>query len=696
MSNGLSRLLQPKSIAVVGGGAWCENVIEECQKIGFTGEIWPVHPSKETVCGVPVYRDVHALPDAPDAAFVGVNRHLTVDVVRALSARGAGGAVCFASGFQEAQAELEDGPQVQRALLEAAGQMRILGPNCYGFVNALDGVALWPDQHGLLRVDSGVAILTQSSNIALNLSMQTRGLPIAYLGTLGNQAQTDLAEVGQRVLEDPRVTCLGLHVEGISDLAGFEALARRAGVLGKRIVALKVGASEQANAAAISHTASLAGSNAGAKALLHRLGIAQVGSLAAMLETLKILHCVGPLESTAIGSMSCSGGEASLMADSVLGTGLTFPPLGPVQKTALRAALGEKVALANPLDYHTYVWGDRAALEACFTAMMDQSDLALGIVVLDFPRQDRCGASAQWDLVTDAVVATGRKTGRPMAVLASLSENMPESMAQDLMARGVVPLCGLSEALEGIACAAWLGSCAPAGVPVLRRECEHGERVLPVLLSSAVADGCVLHEAEAKTVMASFGLKVPKARRVQTPAEAGLAAGELGFPVVLKGEGFAHKTEAGAVKLGLTCASEVETAAGAMDGAGYLVEQMIGGGALELLIGVRHDPAHGFVLTLGAGGVWAEILQDTASMLLPVTEPDIRHALQNLRLAPLIAGYRGAPATDETAIVQAVLAVQDFVTAHADHVAEVEINPLLCGPDRAVAVDALIRLEEQP
>lgn len=694
MTNSLARLLQPKSIAVIGGGAWCLNVIEECKKIGFTGDIWPVHPKKSEVAGLPAYADVDALPDAPDAAFVGVNRQLTVDIIRQLAARGAGGAVCFASGFQEAQAELKNGPALQQALLKAAGQMRILGPNCYGFVNALDGAALWPDQHGMLRVDSGVAILTQSSNIALNLTMQTRGVPIAYLGTVGNQAQTDLAELGMSVLDDPRVSCLGLHIEGIADVAGFEALARRADDLGKHIVALKIGASDQANAAAVSHTASLAGSNAGARALLARLGIAQVGSLAGMLEALKLLHCVGPLANGQIASMSCSGGEASLMADSVLGTGLTFPPLGTVQKSALRSALGAKVALANPLDYHTYIWGDQDALQSCFTAMMDQSDVSLGLVVLDFPRLDRCEAP-QWDLVTSAIDETAKDTKRPMAVLASLPENMPEAVAKDLMARGVVPLCGVAEALEGIAAAAWLGQSAVSRTPVLRRKIVSGSEAVVLLTSQLDDRSGVLVEAQAKQTLAAFGLDVPKLQRVQTPQEAALAAVEVGFPVVLKGEGFAHKTEAGAVKLGLASVQSVEDAAEEMAAQGYLIEQMIDGAVVELLIGVVHDPAHGFVLTLGAGGVLTEILQDTVSMLLPVSEQDIRQALHRLRLAPLINGFRGAQAADVTAIAQAVIAVQDFVTAHADHVAEVEINPLLCCPDRAVAVDALIRLEER-
>ncbi|MBR9844270.1 MAG: acetate--CoA ligase family protein, partial [Rhodobacteraceae bacterium] len=212
-----SRLFQPKSIAVIGGGAWCAEVIRQCCAMGFRGAIWPVHPKAAEVGGVSAYRRIEDLPGVPDAAFIGVNRHVTIEAVRLLAERGAGGAVCFASGFLEAEAEDESGAGLQAALLEAAGEMPILGPNCYGFINYLDRVLLWPDQHGGRPVESGVAIITQSSNIALNMTMQARGVPLAYVVTAGNQAQVGVAEIGRALLADPRVTALGLHLEGIGD-----------------------------------------------------------------------------------------------------------------------------------------------------------------------------------------------------------------------------------------------------------------------------------------------------------------------------------------------------------------------------------------------------------------------------------------------------------------------------------------------
>ncbi|MEM1431313.1 MAG: acetate--CoA ligase family protein [Pseudomonadota bacterium] len=674
--SGIDRLLRPRSIAVIGGGTWCANVIAQCREIGFTGEIWPVHPKRDEVGGVPAFQDIEHLPCPPDAAFIGINRDHTVEAVRALSRQGAGGAVCFASGFREAQAETADGATKQEALLAAAGGMTILGPNCYGFLNYLDGAALWPDQHGGVRVERGVAIVTQSSNIAINLTMQDRGLPIAYMVTAGNQAQTGISEISHALLQDRRVTALGLHVEGLDDLRAFEAMAGEARALGKPVVALKVGASDQARAAAVSHTASLAGSDAGARALFERLGIGQASSLPVLLETLKLLHVAGPLRSNRIASMSCSGGEASLVADTAHGHALAFPALEPRQKHDLLKALGPRVALANPLDYHTFIWGDETALARTFTAMM-QGDLAMGCVVLEFPRADRCDAAA-WEPVIAAVARAKAATGRPMAILSSLKETLPEDIAVRLIGMGIVPFAGFEEAVDAMEIAASIGR-------------EHGAAA-PLLVPPAPGAGRTLTEAEAKLALADAGVRVPRSACADSAETVAEAAMRLGFPVALKGEGIAHKTEAGAVALNLGCAEAVAAAARGMPTQRFLIEEMITGAVAELLVGVVADPAHGYVLTLAAGGTLTELLEDRASLLVPAGREDVRAALGGLRLARLLAGYRGLPAADVDAVLDTVMSVQAYASAVLPQ--EIEINPLLCCPDGAIAADALIRIGE--
>ncbi|MGF1550919.1 MAG: acetate--CoA ligase family protein [Paracoccaceae bacterium] len=676
----LSRLLRPRSIAVVGGGAWGANVIRECRRIGYEGALRAVHPSRPEIEGVAACRDVAALPEAPDAAYVAVNGAASVEVVRALAARGAGGAVCFASGFAEAEAEIEGSDGLQAALVAAAGDMRLLGPNCYGVLNLLDRVALWPDRHGARSVETGVAVVTQSSNIAINLTMQRRGLPLACVVTAGNQAQTGLAEIGVALLEEPRVTALGLHVEGLGEAARFEALADAARRTGKPVVALKSGRSARGRAAGLTHTASLMGSDAGADALLDRLRIARVGSLSVLLEMLKLLHHVGPLPSIRIASMSCSGGEAGLMADAGEAAGLDFPAPEPRQRARLRAVLGPRVALANPLDYHTYVWGDRAAMAETFAAMLD-GDVAMGCLVLDFPRED-VGTPPEWEAALDAAAEARAREGKPLAVVSTLADTMPETRAREIAGRGLGALSGLDDALAAIAAAARLGAGRPAVEPVLAPRPPRRPLATP-------------SEAEGKALVAAHGLGVPDGRRARCPESAARVARAIGFPVALKGEGAAHKTEAGAVALGLASPEAVARAAAAMTAPGFLVERMVEGVIAELCLGVVLDPPHGYALTLASGGTRAEIHADRVTLLVPSMREAVRDALGRLRLAPVLAGWRGAPPVATEAIVDAVMALQAFVVAEHGRLDEVEINPLLCTAGEAVAADVLIRLGER-
>jgi acyl-CoA synthetase (NDP forming) len=317
----LDRLLRPRHIAVLGAG-WALNVIEQCRKMGFKGQVWPVHPTKAEIGGLEAYASLADLPEAPDATFVGVNRFATIDVVAELAAMGAGGAICFASGWTEAGE-----PGLQDKLVAAAGDMPILGPNCYGVINYLDGALLWPDQHGGVPVESGVALVSQSSNIVINLGMQQRGRPVAYVAGLGNAAVVGLAELTGALLDDPRVTAVGLYIEGIDDAPAFAALAEKARAMGKGVVAIKSGKTELSRTAAASHTASLAGGGAASSAFLRQIGVAEVNTPSELVETLKIFHVHGPQVGTRLCSLSCSGGEAGLVADLAAPYGIDFPPV---------------------------------------------------------------------------------------------------------------------------------------------------------------------------------------------------------------------------------------------------------------------------------------------------------------------------------------------------------------------------------
>lgn len=676
----LSRLLKPKSICVIGG-VWATNVVEQCHRMGYNGDIWPVNVKGQPVSGLKAYQCVEDLPQAPDAVFIGVNRITTIEIVKTLSRMGAGGVVCFASGFSEAAAEDKDAVNLQEDLLEAAGAMPLLGPNCYGFINYLDGALLWPDQHGGKRAKSGVAIVVQSSNIAINLTMQTRGLAIAYVLTVGNQAQMSLGGLASTLLDDERVTALALHIESFGDIRDFEQMAEKARRLGKPIVAIKVGKSVAAQHAMLSHTSSMSGSDAASNAFLQRLGIARLHSLSDMLEILKVLQVTGPLRGNKIASMSCSGGEAGLMADAVDQSSLRFAALNESQHSRLRANLGPMIAIANPLDYNTYIWGNYQQLFKTFSAMMS-GEVDLCLLVLDFPRPDCCDISG-WKTTIDAVIAAKKANNIAVGVLATVPENMPEESAIELMQAGVVPLLGIQRAIKAIECCVSLG----------QQKTAIGR--LPSL-NLAVAEGVPisLDEASAKQMLSDAGLNVPNYRVCSSLEDIEQHAAELSFPVVLKGLGVAHKTEAGVVKVGLNNTAQVMSEARLMQSkvSGYLLEELITDNQAELLVGIIRDETHGFMLTVAAGGIYTELLKDSQHLLLPYTREDLVEMLPQLKIFPLINGFRGSKAASHSSILDTIMLLQNFVLKHQEQLLEVEINPLLCGTQSATIVDALISL----
>ena len=669
----LRRLFSPKSVAIIGGGVWCRSVIDQLFKIDYKGKIFPVHPSKKEILGLKYFKDLEAVPANIDASFVGVNRNTTIEVVKKLNELNAGGAVCFASGFLEAENDKQGSGELQKSLIEAAGDMPILGPNCYGFINYLDRSVLWPDQHGGKPVDRGVAILTQSSNLAINITMQTRGLPISYIMSVGNQASLGFSKIGMYLLSDPRVTALGLHIEGIGDVRAFEKLAAKARKLGKSIAVLKVGKSAEARKAAQSHTASLAGDAQGAKSLFKRLGIAEVDRLEVLVETLKIFHLNGPLLTKNVRSLSCSGGEASLVSDLGQEYGIKFPELEKENVSELRSVLGEMVALSNPLDYHTYIWGNVEAMASAFIAMMRGHD-GITIIVVDFPRDDNCDPSA-WNCVVKAAKKAKKTRDKPLALVSTLSENIPEHVSFALLESNIITLHGLDTGLAAI-------SASASNQTVVDPK--------PIFLSNPTGKSTLVDEYTAKKSLEKYGLKIPKTEKCLL-SDAHFVSDQIGYPVVLKALGSAHKSELGEVFLNLENQKAVKNALKKVSKKNVIIEKMIDDAIVELIIGIVHDPAHGMLLTIGAGGVLTEILSDTSSLLLPSSEYDVLDCFNQLKISRIAKGYRGFLGVEVNQIVDAIMKIQEFVLDNRDRVFEIEINPLIVTSSEAIVGDALIR-----
>jgi acyl-CoA synthetase (NDP forming) len=678
------RLLKPRSIAAFGG-AQAQEVIRQSDRMGYKGEIWPVHPKKTEILGRTVYRSVEDLPGSPDAAYVGVNRHLTIDIVRDLAARDAGGAICYATGFTETGAE---GSELEERLLAASGDMPLIGPNCYGLLNYLNGAMLWPDQQGGRRVEEGVAIITMSSNVGFNLTMQRRGLPVAYMVSLGNKLKFDLHDAIHTFARQDRVTALGLFLETMPDPKAFQEAVNVARELGKPIVAMKVGRSEVAQKMVLSHTASLAGSDVLVSALFERLGVARVDSLEAIIEALKVLHVLGPLKGGRIGAMSTSGGDLTLLADG-MGPSLTMPPLSEKVTQRLRATIHERIVAANPFDFQMFDWNDEEQNAKNFSALLSE-DFDVALCLLDYPREDLCDQST-WGGAERGFVRAARQTGTKAAVLATFSDTISESVAVRLMKEGVAMLAGIDAGLAGIQAAVDVGAAwsRPPSSPLLTSFGQQQDRPVKVL-----------DEAESKGLLARWGVPVPAARVVGSAEEAAAAAGELGYPVVLKALGVAHKTEVGGVRPDLGSADDVSAAVMEMAGLSesYLIEKMVDGVVAELLVGVARDEHFGPYLLVGGGGILVEMMKDSASLLMPTTRERVLQALGQLKCAPLLNGFRGAPPADLNAAADVILAVAGMVENDPSSIIELDINPLmlLAAGQGAVAADALISLNAKP
>ncbi|WP_081759262.1 acetate--CoA ligase family protein [Thioalkalivibrio sp. HK1] len=707
-----ARLLRPRSIALIGGTE-AARVARQCDAWGYQGEIWPVHPKRKEVEGRPVFRSLLDLPRPPDAAFIGVNRHAAVKVAADLARVGASGAICYASGFGESD---ETGKVLQDEMVEAAGGMPLLGPNCYGLINFLDGVALWPDQHGGRKLgpgERGVAIVTQSSNIAISLTMQQRGLPLAYLLTAGNQAAVGLSRIALALLDDERVSALGLHIEGFDSVAGFEALAHKARERRIPVVAIKTGRSERGRCANLGHTASVAGSDAGAGAFLHRLGFGRVHGLPELIESLKLLHVHGPLAGRKIGAMCCSGGEAALLSDAFEQSGLDLADIEPEHHEALRETVHPLVRIANPLDYHTFHWGNQEALARTFATFAANPFDALALVI-DFPRTDRC-EDDDWWIAACAFEQALEASKTKGAVIATMPETLSEAAGERLMRAGIAPLAGVQEALCALECAAEIGKAwnrpPPPSILILDAPTTLPGPPLPL-------GDTLLDEAEAKARLAAFSLSIPEGgiaqsidealsiaeRLLGSTAEASCVPGGASSSpsppntVAIKALGVAHKSDIEGLALGLSDPSNIRTAARRLLSIGnhrVLIERCVSGAIVELLVGIHRDPRLGLLLTIGAGGVLVELMKDRATLLLPTDKEQVRRALTGLRCAPLLFGFRGRPAADIDAGIEAILAIARFAGACESRLGEIDINPLALFEKGAgaMALDAMIRIE---
>ena len=687
----LARLISPRSICLIGAGDWTDAVAAGSRRIGFTGELWRVHPKRPHTAEYHYYRGIDELPAAPDATFLAVPRQQAPEVVGQLAARGAGGFVCFASGFTETGTE--EGRRLSDDLQRAAGDLPFFGPNCYGTVNYFDRVALWPDQVVGEPLQRGVALICQSGTIALTLMFNARSVPIGFIFTVGNQLRLAAEDLIELLCDDERVTAFGLYLEGIQDAQRFARAADKARRAGKPVALIKAGRTAAAARTAHSHTGALAGADAVFDTFCRDAGIARCDTLSTLCETLKVFHTGGALSGRRVLVMGASGGDMAMTADVSRNLPLEFTPIPKAKAHTLSGILTERVTIANPLDIHTYLWFQPAELKKAFAVSLHSGYDAVGFM-LDNPPEGLADTHA-FDVVIDAFIEAAQGAPSRAALIASLPETISAGTRHRCLSQGVVPLQGQREAMEALAFAGSVGETWLRGIGVQ-----------PTTVPSAIAPGAKaatavsLTEDAGKAALARFGLSTAR-RRVVPVTQAVAAAAQIGFPVVMKaaGDGLEHKSEVGGVILNIRTEAEARAAAGKLGAIGseVLVEEMIGDGIAEVLIGVTVDAQFGQVLVLGSGGVLTELWQDSVSLLPPWNSERIEAALATLKVARLLDGFRGKPRGDRGALLDNVLAVTAYAGANVERLLEIDVNPLIVRPEGrgAVAVDALIRLTKE-
>ena len=721
----IKRLLAPRTVALFGSG-WADAVDAGGKVIGFSGETWRIHPTRPSTASVKYFRSVEELPGSPDASFVAAPAREVPRIASGLARRGAGGFVCFAAGFSETGTD--DGRSLTAELVAGAGDLPFFGPNCYGFINFFDQVALWPDQVVGHRVNRGVAIICQSGTLALNLLFNGRSLPIGYVLTVGNQTCLAVEDMIELLCDEERVTAFGLYVEGVKDTVRFVRAVEKARAAGKPIALVKAGRTEAAARTAHTHTGSLAGADIVFDSFCRQAGIARCDSLATLCETLKVFHSGGPLRGRRVLVMGASGGDMAMTADASRDLGLTFPPFPPATAAQLRELLTEKVTVANPFDFHTHIWFDAPAMKSMFSMVHRAGFDATGFM-LDCPPADQADPAA-YVVAIDQYVATFPGPPARGAVISSLPESMAASTREMCLAAGITPLQGQREALEALNLAGEVGETWASGTTVELRIPGRGGNQAPATDGTAgsfiectarIATPDTVHaitaataptyphatprvltltEHAGKAALAAFGVSIPRSR-VVAPRDVASAAQDIGFPVVIKASGahLEHKSELGAVVVNVRTTADAEAAAQRLSklSDSLLVEQMTSDGVAEILVGMTVDPQFGQVLVIGAGGILTELLRDSATLLPPFTPTSVEAALNRLKVSKLLAGFRGKPAGDVPALVETVLACTRYAEANLNALVELDINPVIVRPAGlgAVAVDALIRLSER-
>jgi acetate---CoA ligase (ADP-forming) len=689
----ISRLVRPRRVAVVGAsgraGSLGYSTYHNVRDISvIAGGAVPVNPRYETVLGDRCYPRVSDVPGEPvDVAIVLVTAEQVLDVVRDCAAAGVRYLVVLSSGFSET-GEAGRGLQTEMIRLARAAGMRVYGPNSPGLANIADRVLLSMSPVAGADVTSGpVGLVTQGGGLGRALMQwMDRGLGIGLWCSPGNEADLDIADFINHMVDDDRIRVIGAIVEGFSQGRKFLEVARRAREAGKPLVILKIGRSEYGEKTAASHTASIAGNDAVTSAVFAQYGVVRVNDVDELGETLHLFSralAVTDRDVTRTCVYSFSGGTAALAADLVGSAGLTLAAFEPATLAALVARAPAFGFVDNPVDLTTRVFTDADLNRAVFELICH--DPNVGSVLFAMPADYGESTVA---VSTDAV-EIARATGT-LLIPVWMSPRRGGGY-QVLDAAGLAPMDGVYRAVQALRrFAEWR---APAGADAAAPKVETPGGAL-------ATSGRALSYEESTELLAAAGVRVPRESFVTSATEAAEAAERIGGPVAMKlsAPGLIHKTEVGGVRLGLRGGEQAGAAYAEMTSPGRLasfgieadgvfVQEMVADG-LDLLVSVHDDEVFGAVLTVGAGGVATEVERDVGHLAIPFRDEELVRALRGLRLWPRLAGFRGQPGCDLSVLAAVARAVAGVYLAQAPALAEIEINPLrvIAGADQTSCV----------
>ena len=674
-------MLSAKSVAIVGASdraPWPSRIYANLRDFGYQGQIFLVNPRQEKVYGQRCYPSLRDIGQPVDLAMIIVPAIHVSGVLSDAEAAGVRSATIYAANVGDGEGEASKARGAWLKNFFAASKLRACGPNCMGTFSYPEKLFAYPNAELCSSPTGSVAVLFQSGGI-LQFWMKAavdRGLGFTYCVSSGNEADLDLADYLNFVVDDPHTKQIVLFIEGLRRPQAFLRAAGRALAAGKPVLAIKTGATQKSRNAAQSHTGAIGGDYAAYLAMCERYGIINCRSLDDLLETALAFQCGRRPKGPRIGFITNSGGTVDLLYDYAEAEGAVVPDFAPATHEALMPHMQEGISPKNPLD---------TGIPSTLKAAMDQcavvaSDPNIDIVAWSSPQPGKGGMWADAQELPKLLTRTDKPIVAFSRMIYQVNEDALaiQATAQFPFIQGLEPTL---RALNGL----WFHAQRAGHAP------EMPGTPPPSDLTPGTLDA----------TLQRYGIALPQSREVADAQAAADAAAAIGFPVALKirSANIVHKTEAGGVILNLADKQAVLMAADTLVKAaraaypnakidGFLVQEMISG--VETIVGAQSDPLYGPMLLIGSGGILVELVRDAAMRLLPVSATDVDAMIDSLKVNDLLAGYRGKPPANRKALEAAATALGRFYLDHRARIEEIEINPLIVRASGAVAVDVRV------